>query len=290
MLRPAFAAVLVAVAVLVAGGAPQGASAGSRTVDGGRLVTSGFASKALGGVEHYAVFLPAGYSTSRQRYPVVYALHGLPTDATGYERMSIDAWGRAAQRAGRPAIVVSPQGARAGDTDPEWHDWGPKRDWETAVAVELVRHVDHAYRTIANRRDRALIGVSAGGYGATLIGLHHPETFSVIQSWSGYFHPTDPAGDAPLDVGSPEENAAANAHTYVPLISRIYRNHKPSYFGFYVGDEDWRFLAENEQLHSELLRAHVPHTYAVYPGGHSGAFWTVHEDTWIGDAVDELAR
>src|SRR5206468_11139206 len=110
--------------------------------------------------------------------------------------------GAIAQQAGRPAIVVAPQGARVADTDPEWHDWGPGRDWETAVAVELVREVDRSFRTIPVRRGRAVIGISAGGYGAALIGLRHLPTFSVIQSWSGYFHATNPAGTGPMDLGS----------------------------------------------------------------------------------------
>jgi enterochelin esterase-like enzyme len=220
---------------------------------------------------------------------VIYALHGLPSGSNGYQRIDIGSWGRAAQHAGHPAIIVAPQGSRSSDTDPEWHDWGKGRNWEAVIATELVHHIDRTYRTIANRRGRALIGISAGGYGATLIGLHHPGTFSVIQSWSGYFHPTNPDGSAPLDVGSPEANQQASAHTYVPLASAIYKRWHPSYFGFYVGDADPHFLAENEQLHDELLEAHVSHTYAVYPGGHTRAFWAAHEETWIGDAVNDLA-
>jgi enterochelin esterase-like enzyme len=266
------------------------ASTPPRNVPGGRVVHGVFHSNALQSNEEFAAFLPTGYASSGRRYPVVYALHGLPTDAQGYARMPIDAWGRAAERAGHPAIVVAVQGARSGDTDPEWHDWGPGRNWETAVAVELVHHIDRIYRTIANRRGRALIGLSAGGYGAALIGLHHPDAFSVIQSWSGYFHPTNPDGTAPLDVGSGADNAAASAHTYVSLMRRIFRNHQPTYFGFYVGESDSRFLAENEQLHQELLRAGVPHVYAVYPGGHNSAFWTSHMDGWIGAAASQLAH
>jgi enterochelin esterase-like enzyme len=203
--------------------------------------------------------------------------------------MGIADWGGDAERAGRPAIVVAPQGARRGDSDPEWHDWGRGRDWETAIAGELVRHVDRTFRTIADRSGRAIIGVSAGGYGASIIGVHHPRTFSVIQSWSGYFHPTDPEGDAPLDLGSPEANSAASVHSYVVDARRSAVFDRPIAFGFYIGDEDPHFLPENEQLHRELLAAMVRHTYAVYPGAHSGAFWADHEREWIAAAVARLA-
>jgi enterochelin esterase-like enzyme len=253
------------------------------------VLYASFRSTALRGSESFAVYLPRGYRSGTRRYPVIYALHGLPGDAQGYRRMGIADWGADAERAGRPAIVVAPQGARPGDTDPEWHDWGPGRDWETAVASELVHVVDARFRTIADRRGRALIGASAGGYGATIIGIHHPGTFSVVESWSGYFHPTNPTGDAPLDVGTPDQDDAANVHTYVSSARQIFARYKPLFFGFFVGDEDPHFVPENEELHQELLAAKVPHVYAVYPGAHTGSFWAAHEQEWIGMAVEHLA-
>ena len=46
----------------------------------------------------------------------------------------------------------------------------------------------------ARARDARSIGVSAGGYGAMQLALKHLDQFSVVESWSGYFHPTDPTG------------------------------------------------------------------------------------------------
>jgi enterochelin esterase-like enzyme len=255
-----------------------------------QLVEKTFRSTAVAGVEHYTVYLPVGYRTSGKRYPVIYALHGLPAMPDSYRKMGRGQWGKEAQRAGRPALVVSPQGARSGDTDPEWHDWGPGRNWETMVSGELVAAVDRTYRTIADRRGRALIGVSAGGYGASIIGMRHPDVYSVIQSWSGYFHPTNPAGDAPLSLGSPEADGAASVHNYIDDAKRIEDSGMPFSFGFFVGDADPRFFAENQQLHRELVRAGVPHAYAVYRGAHSATFWAEHEEVWIGAAVRALAR
>ena len=222
---------------------------------------------------------------------MIYALHGLPSDAGGYRQMDIAAWGSDAQAAGRPAIVVAPQGARAGDTDPEWHDWGPGRDWETAVAEELVARIDRAYRTIAVRRGRALIGVSAGGYGASIIGVRHRDAYSVVQSWSGYFHPTNPAGDGPLDLGSPEADSAASVHSYVRDAARARAAGGPTIdFGFYVGDADPHFLPENEQLHRDLARGRGPAPLRDLPGAHTRAFWEEHREEWIGTAARELER
>jgi enterochelin esterase-like enzyme len=248
-----------------------------------------FHSAALRGPEHYAVYLPAGYAASGRRYPVIYALHGLPSGGRGYLRMGIADWGRDAEATGRPVIVVAPQGARSGDTDPEWHDWGPGRDWETAVAVDLRRQIDAHYRTIDSRRGRALIGISAGGYGASIIGVRHPRLFSVIQSWSGYFRATNPVGDAPLQLGSPGADSAASVHSYVRRARRVFRRDRPIAFGFFVGDEDPLFVPENVQLHKELVAAGVPHRFAIYRGAHTGAFWDEHREDWVTDAVRALA-
>ena len=255
----------------------------------GRVVEGSFASKAIRGTEHYQAWLPAGYDVATRRFPVIYALHGLPNDGEGYQEMDVRALGEAAARAGHPAIVVAPQGARDGDSDPEWHDWGPGRDWETLISDEVVAHVDRVYRTIPDRRARAILGVSAGGYGASIIAVRHPETYSVVESWSGYFHATDPVGAHPLDLGSPDADEAGSVHTYVHDARQIYARYRPTYVGFYVGDADPHFLAENIALHNELDNVGVRHDFAVYPGAHSGSFWAQHQDDWIARAVDHLA-
>jgi enterochelin esterase-like enzyme len=261
-------------------------TAAAGDVSAPRVVLRSYHSTAIDGREHMAVYLPAGYDGGR-RYPVIYVLHGLPSDDTAYQRLGVEGFGQAAEQAGHPAIVVAPQGSRPGDRDPEWLDWGPGRDWGSAMAIGVVRYVDRNFRTIRDRRARALIGISAGAYGAADIGIHHLSTFSVIQSWSGYFHPTNRAGTGPMELGSPQADAAASVHTYVPRLRRSFRRF-PTSFGFYIGDQDTRFLRENRRLHRQLLRAGVPHRFAVYPGGHERALWTSHMADWVTHAVDAL--
>ena len=140
----------------------------------GRVIDTSFRSLAVRGVVRMAVYLPPGYASGTLRYPVVYFLHGLPASPETYR--GVDFLRHALDRVGRPAILVAPQGARDGDSDPEYLDWGPGRDWETAVGRELPRFVDRSFRTIRSRRARAIVGLSAGGYGATLLALHHLES------------------------------------------------------------------------------------------------------------------
>jgi enterochelin esterase-like enzyme len=233
------------------------------------------------------VYLPPGYSSTTKRYPVVYFLHGLPASATAYR--STDFLRQAMAMLGHDAIVVAVQGARNGESDPEYLDSGPGHNWETLVATEVVHFVDARLRTIASRKGRAIVGVSAGGYGAMLIGLHHLGVYSVIESWSGYFHPTDITGTKGLDLGSDAKNAHASAHMFVASLRARFAN-QATWLGFYVGSADRRFRSENQQLDDELTEAHVPHTFRVYPGAHMQTLWTGHAPAWLGMALRHLAR
>jgi enterochelin esterase-like enzyme len=270
-------------------GAPAGHAERS-SPGSGTIASAGFHSRALRGRDHYSVYLPPGYSHSRLRYPVIYFLHGLPGQPNAYR--SIGAIASAVHRSGREALVVGAQGSRPGERDPEWLDHGRGRNWETATAVELVHTIDHRYRTIPTRSGRVLIGISAGGYGATLIGAHHPGTYSVIESWSGYFHATNPAGTAPLDLGSEEANDYADFRKLVPTLhSRYGRWWAHTWFGFYVGTDDARFRSENERLYRQLKAAHVPHvTFRLYNGGHDWSLWRGHAVEWVRRALDVAAK
>jgi putative tributyrin esterase len=246
-----------------------------------------FYSRAVKGTLHYEIALPPGYASSAKRYPVVYFLHGLPANSQTYD--DIGGYAGSLASTGHSAIVVGAQGARKGDTDPEWHDWGPGRNWETATQSELVSWVDHQYRTIAKRSGRAIIGASAGGYGATLIAIHHPETYQVIESWSGYFVLTTPEGE-PAQLESQEANDYASAHASVPQLEARFAPYGRTFFGFYTGTRDPYpgFVKDNVRLSRELKAAGIPHVFKLYEGAHNRAFWAKHQDSWLGAAVERL--
>ena len=261
----------------------------SASVLRGTVSSATFSSAALKGTMHYSVYLPAGYATSGLRYPAVYFLHGLPATPTSYR--SIAQVAAAVEASGHPAIVIGVQGARAGDTDPEWRNWGAGRNWETATAKELVATVDARYRTISSRAGRVLIGISAGGYGATLIALHNPSVYGVVESWSGYFHATTPDGSATLDLGSTEADDWANAHKLIPVAKRFLSAYSTrTYFAFYVGTDDALFRKENLEFASELRRAGLSTAvFRLYSGGHNWALWGGHATSWIRTALSVAA-
>ena len=166
-------------------------------------------SASLGGTLPAAVYLPAGYRNGSARFPVIYFLHGLPAGPTAYQATTFVA--RSVADGGHRAIVVAPQGSRYANSDREYLNWGPRENWPQAISQDLPRCIDGRFRTIATRRGRALIGLSAGGFGAFNIGLRHLDTFAAVESWSGYFAATDPTGLRKLDLGSEQANQEARA-------------------------------------------------------------------------------
>jgi S-formylglutathione hydrolase FrmB len=275
----AFASLLIIAGVFAVAG---GGVAAGHPVETDRALYS----PAVEGRLAVRVYLPASYASDRRRYPVVYFLHGLPASSTAYRgsRFIADALAQAQ----RDAIIVAPQAARDGDSDPEYLDWGRARNWETALDRDVVNYVDSHFRTIATRRGRALLGLSAGGYGAMILALHNLDSFSVVESWSGYFHATDPSGVHPLQLGSASRTRRASAHTYVPSLKHATAQ-RPTFIAFYVGTEDKRFRAENEQFDDELSKARVPHVFKLYPGGHEQRVWTQHAGAWLALALSHLA-
>jgi S-formylglutathione hydrolase FrmB len=251
------------------------ASASQRTLD------TSFQSTAIGGRLHFEVYLPSGYATGSMRYPVLYMLHGLPSTASAYTSLGFVE--RALDQTGSPAILVVPQGARSNETDPEYVDHGPGDRWGTAIATELPRVVDARFRTIRSRAARAIIGISAGGYGAMQLALRHPSEFSVVESWSGYFHPTDPTGTKALDLG-----AGTDVHKLLPAVRATLRA-TGTFIAFYVGKSDGRFYAENETLNQELSENGVAHVFRAYPGGHDQSLWQRYAAPWLRLALVHLS-
>lgn len=274
------------VSLVLAGAAVTATLAGPSATAASRRQDTSYESAAIGERLHFEVYLPAGYATGAKRYPVVYVLHGLPAHGPQYEALRFVE--RAADALARSAIVVVPQAARTGESDPEYLDLGPRDRWGTAIAVELPRVVDSRYRTIRSRAGRALVGISAGGYGAMHLAFRHLADFSAVESWSGYFHPTDPTGTKTLDLGSPARDLAADVHRLLPSVrSTLLRLH--TFIAFYVGRGDPLFAAENELLNQELSAAGVPHVFRTYPGGHDQQLWQRYAVPWLQLALNHLA-
>lgn len=128
------------------------------------------------------VFLPPSYATDKtRRYPVVYALHGYSIGADQWSReihvpQTIE--GAFAQGA-KEMIVVLPD-SKTVHNGSMYSSSVTTGDFEQYVAHDVVAYMDAHYRTIPNRLARGLVGHSMGGYGASRIGMKHPDVFGSL--------------------------------------------------------------------------------------------------------------
>ncbi len=161
-----------------------------------------------------SVYLPAGYSGSGVRYPVLYLLHGYqgddrtffgggyPTGAMRDVNVSVMVDRLVQEGKVRPLIVACP--AMSFDED---------------VTRYFVPFVDATFRTIPQRGSRAIAGHSYGGYSAVYIALTHPQAFDVAGGFSSLGLSETTFGDM---IKSP--NLKSN-----PLLFRLYAGTRDQY-------------------------------------------------------------
>jgi len=130
------------------------------------------------------VILPPAYDKARkQRFPVLYFLHGFTATAQKYmDYVKFDDAVQQFATDNQFIVVVPDTYTRMGGS---FYASGPAvGDFETFVARDLVRWIDGKYRTIARRDSRGLAGHSMGGYGTWRIGMKHPDVFSSLYAMS----------------------------------------------------------------------------------------------------------
>jgi S-formylglutathione hydrolase FrmB len=148
-----------------------------------------FESAALGRPVAYAVDLPPSYDHSEQRYPVVYALHGLFESEGFWERRGL---ARELARLresgiGTDLIVVAVDGGNSFFVN------GPAGRYEDLVTEDLIAHVEATWRVVPGREGRGLFGVSMGGYAALRIALTHPGLFAAVATHSAMLLESPPS-------------------------------------------------------------------------------------------------
>ncbi|MEU3755934.1 alpha/beta hydrolase-fold protein [Streptomyces olivoreticuli] len=129
------------------------------------------------------VLLPDDYHTSGRTYPVLYLLHGGGGDFIEFDRLpegGIRAW-----TAGKPMIVVMPDGGHTGwYSNPVSSNVGP-RNWESFHINQLIPWVDANFRTFAEYDGRAVSGFSMGGFGALKYAAKYWGHFASVSAHSG---------------------------------------------------------------------------------------------------------
>lgn len=140
------------------------------------------------------VWTPPLGKLARSSLPVVYMLHGWPGSPSSMISGTVKPLTSAFAHGARPFIAVFPDGNAKTHADSEWADsYDKKAMIETWLTKKVIPAVESD--RIRSSKERAIVGFSMGGYGAAIIGLHHPELFKQIATMAGYFI-TDDLTDA----------------------------------------------------------------------------------------------
>lgn len=132
------------------------------------------------------VWTPPIGKLDRSTLPVVYMLHGWPGSPSSMISGIVQPLATAFAKGAKPFIAVFPDGNAKTHADSEWADsYDKKAMIETWITKKVIPAVESD--RIRSKKERAIVGFSMGGYGAAIIGLHHPELFTQIATFAGYF-------------------------------------------------------------------------------------------------------
>jgi enterochelin esterase-like enzyme len=145
------------------------------------------------------VFLPPSYQKEQtRRYPVVYALHGFFVGAEQWsQEIHVPQTIEGAFALGAKEMIVVLPDSKTLHNGSMYSSSVTTGDFETFIARDVVAYIDAHYRTLPARESRGLVGHSMGGYGATRIGMKHPDVFGSLYMMS-------PCCLSPRDVPPPE--------------------------------------------------------------------------------------
>jgi enterochelin esterase family protein len=227
------------------------------------------------------VYTPPGYENNNNKYPVLYLLHGSGGDEEAWVTL-----GRVpnifdnliADRKIEPMIVVMPNGnpskqAAPGETNenfsyrPVMSQFLPNfADGSYVMAFnEIVNFIDSRFRTKPEKAQRAVAGLSMGGFHSILISANHPDLFDYV----GLFSPGTPSGRLSSSLGL-DLNKPANSN----LEEKYTLQKKKGYKLFWIAIGNTDFLYESTQEHLKILdKLQFPYTYVESEGGHTWSNW-----------------
>ena len=182
------------------------------------------------------VLTPAVPADQIPLLPVVYMLHGWPGTPNGLIAGVQAPLTAAFAKGAAPFIAVFPDGNATTHSDSEWADsYDGRAMIESWLTTNVIKTVEAG--NIRSRNDRAIMGFSMGGYGAAIIGLHHPELFGQIVTLAGYFVIDD----------------LTNAFDSGPTTDKKHKYQTPSTYLNVAKKERW-FLGESNQDYTQLIR------------------------------------
>jgi S-formylglutathione hydrolase FrmB len=252
----------------------------------GRVECNSLPSKILARPVPYCIVLPHSFDADKARtFPVLYFLHGLGDNEQFFVHSG--AWNLLEDMRDKGELkdflIATPDAhstfyinARDG-----------KERYEDFLLQEFFPYVEKHYRVAAGRANRAISGISMGGYGAMYLALRHPQLFSSVSAHSAALIeklPTFLAGALPNSprarvlghaFGNPPDPVFWQAHNPIVIAQTANLAHLNIYFD--CGDQDdFGFEAGAIALDKVLTSRQIPHEFHIYPGRHDASYFAEH--------------
>ena len=205
------------------------------------------------------VYLPPQYKKDQnRRFPVLYLFHGAGEDETGWGtqgKLGNIMDNLIAAKEAEPMIIVMEHAVANDPNATGRQNMFEFSFFEKVMVQEVVPYFDAHYRTLTDRDNRAICGLSLGGFQSYYIGLNHPEMFGWIGGFSG-------SGRGPND--------RRDAEMYPKSIN-------DQYHLLYISigtDEPAQMYKGIHDLHIALDELGINHIYYESPGtGHEWLTW-----------------
>jgi len=180
----------------------RGALYSVNDVPHGSVIRRWYDSPGLGRDRRVTIYTPPGYETSNVKYPVLYLLHGAGGDEEAWITL-----GRTAQimdnliakGEAEPMIVVMPNGnviqeaapgeGSTGFYKPQFMVPNTMDGQYEASFPDIINFVESNYRVKADKANRAIAGLSMGGFHSLHISRYYPNTFDYVGLFSAAILP-----------------------------------------------------------------------------------------------------
>lgn len=233
-----------------------------------------YKSPSLGIDRRMTVYTPAGYETSGKRYPVFYLLHGMGGDENAWSELGRTAQimdNLIAQGKAEPMIVVMTNGNAAQEATPGESSLGflppsmqlPKTmegSFETHFP-EVVKFIDKNYRTKANKKNRAIAGLSMGGYHSLHISKQYPDMFNYVGLFSAAIFPN--------------KNISSPVYEDMEGKLKVQFAKKPALYWIAIGKTDFLYKA-NSDYRKLLDEKGYKYEYFENEDGHIWKNWRIY--------------
>ena len=250
----------------------------------GRVECNSVPSKILARSVPYCIVLPGAFDTNKTRsFPILYALHGLGDNEQFLVHSGI--WNLVEDMRERGELKDFLIASPGGGTSFYINSKDGKNRYEDFLILEFFPFIEKRYRAGLGRINRAITGVSMGGYGALHLAFTHPQLFSSVSAQSAAL--VEKLPNVFVNVLGSERSRALSAFGNPPDAAFWEKNspivlaHTANLAGlkiyFDCGDQDdYGFDNGATALDKVLSSRHIVHEFHIYPGRHDAAYFAAH--------------